>query len=339
MNTHPLRFHFIICLALLWSTVLPVSGASKTTIKLGSLAPEGTPFYDVIYNISNAWEKATDGQVKMKIYAGGVAGSEADMVRKMKIGQLHGASMSAMGLSLIDPGYAALQMPSIIGSEQDLARYRKELLPLIEKRLGEKGYQIMAHTDLGPLYFFTSKKVTNITDLMKLKLCTFATDKNAKEVWVKAGFNIIDLTSSEIMAALQTGMVDGFIHSPLYALSMQWFAKAKYMVKVEYGYVLAASVVSKKRWDKFDPERQKQLIKIADSETDKIQAEIKKLNDSAIPTMIKHGLEVFEPDKKSIPSWHAPIVKVHPISRGTLIPEDVYDKLMKAKSQLNKTEK
>ena len=111
----------------------------------------------------------------------------------------------------------------------------------------------MSHCDMGPLYFFTSKKVTSIEELMKLKVCTFSTNKNSKKVWTRAGFTVIDITSSEVLAGLQTGMIDGFIHSPLYALSMQWFAKAKYMIKVNYGFVLAASVIREKRWNRIDP--------------------------------------------------------------------------------------
>ncbi len=310
----------------------PLFSASKVKIKLGSLAPEGTPFYDVIHQISNAWKAASDGRVNMKIYAGGVAGSENDMVRKMKIGQLHGASMSAMGISTIDPGYAALQLPALIDSREDLAYYRSHMIPVIEKRLKDKGYITMAHCDMGPLYFFTTKKVTTIEELLKLKICTFSTNSDSKMVWTKAGFNVIDITSNEVLAGLQTGMIEGFIHSPLYALSMQWFAKAKYMVKVNYGYVLAATVIKQKSWDKIPPATQQKLLQIAESETIKIGSGIKKLNDGAVPAMVKHGLEVFTPPEKDREKWFSVIRKAHPEARGTMIPAEVYDTLMSAKA-------
>jgi TRAP-type C4-dicarboxylate transport system substrate-binding protein len=309
----------------------PAFGASKTVIKLGSLAPEGTPFYDVIYQISNAWKTASNRKVLLKIYAGGVAGSETDMVRKMKIGQLQGASMSALGISLIDPGYAALQLPALISTETELALYRRHMLPIIEERLAEKDYIAMAHCDMGPLHFFTSKKVTSVEELMKLKVCTFSSNRASKEVWTNAGFTVIDLSSSEVLAGLQTGMIEGFIHSPLYALSMQWFAKAKYMIKVNYGFVLAATVIKKKSWKKISPELRKTLKEIAFQETEKIMIEIKKLNEGAIPAMVKHGLIIVEPSKEDIPRWLGTLSKAYPATRGALIPVNVYDKLMSVK--------
>lgn len=303
-------------------------GQGPVTIKLGSLAPEGTAFYDIMRNIADGWKKASDNRVQLKIYAGGVAGSEPDMIRKMKIGQLQAASLSATGLILIDPSFVVLQLPAMMSSTAELDYCMKEIIPIVSERLKAKGYILLNYTDLGPLYFFTTKKVTTPDELMKLKLCTFATDRDSKELWTRAGYNIIDLNQSDVLAALQTGLADGFFHTPIFALSMQWFGIAKHMVNVNYGYALATAVVKKEIWDKIDPATQAALLAITKAETDRVSPEIRAMDKKAVEAMKKNGLQVFEPAARDIPSWLNPPQKVYPQVRGTLIPAEVFDKAM-----------
>ena len=78
----------LAALALLTAT-LP---ASARTIKHGTLAPEGSPWHDILRDMAEAWKAASDGKITVRIYPGGVVGDEPDMVRKMRVGQLHAAN-------------------------------------------------------------------------------------------------------------------------------------------------------------------------------------------------------------------------------------------------------
>ena len=75
--------------------------ARKTVIKMATLAPEGTPWYALIAKMGERWNEETKGNIRLRIYPGGIVGDERDMIRKMRIGQIHGAAISAEGLSLI----------------------------------------------------------------------------------------------------------------------------------------------------------------------------------------------------------------------------------------------
>jgi TRAP-type C4-dicarboxylate transport system substrate-binding protein len=309
-----------------------VSLCFSQSIKLGTLAPEGTTFYDITQQVANGWKTASGNKINMKIYAGGIAGAEPDLIRKMKIGQLQAASLSATGLILIDPGFAMLQLPAMMSSTSELDYCMKEMYSILSERLKEKGYILLNYMDLGPLYFFTTKKVTTVEELMKLKLCTFATDRESKALWTKAGYNVTDLNQSDVLAALQTGLVEGFIHTPIFALSMQWFGIANHMVNVNYGYALATTVVKKETWDKIDTALQGKFMSIAQSVSSKAMPDIRQMDKKAISAMKQHGLQVFEPAPKDVASWLAPPQKVYPQVRGTLIPEVVFDKAMAARA-------
>ncbi len=252
-----------LCAGLFCLIALPIAHAEQqpVTIKLATLAPEGTIFHDSLLKMANEWTRLSGGKVQIKIYAGGIAGSEDDMVRKIRIGQLHAATISAIGMMQIDPSYAALQVPGMMASYEELDSVRRQLAPRIEKRFADKGFVITNYCDLGHMYFFTAKKTGSIAELQKKKICTFAGDQASKEIWAKAGFNAVDVPMSEMMTALQTGLIDGFMDTPVFALSLQIFAKAPHMINVSYGIAIAATVVQKSVWNKIEPDLQKAFIK------------------------------------------------------------------------------
>ncbi|HXV74234.1 MAG TPA: TRAP transporter substrate-binding protein DctP, partial [Sphingomonadales bacterium] len=74
--------------ALLVALTFIASPARAQTVKLGTLAPEGSVWYNVLRAMGEEWKRVSNGRVQLRIYPGGVAGDDADMVRKMRIGQL-----------------------------------------------------------------------------------------------------------------------------------------------------------------------------------------------------------------------------------------------------------
>jgi len=100
--------HIIILLIL-----TQLAFARKITIKMATLAPEGTDWHGMLVEMGQEWKKATKGRVQLRLYPGGVVGDERDMVRKMRIGQIHAAAISTEGLYEINPNFAALACTSL----------------------------------------------------------------------------------------------------------------------------------------------------------------------------------------------------------------------------------
>lgn len=312
------------------------SAQSTTTIKLGTIAPEGTPFHDILLKINQAWKTTSNGQVQFRIYPGGVSGAEVDMLRKMRLGGLQAATMSSLGIMAIDPAYAVLQVPGMVSSYEELDFIRDQLAPTIEQRLAEKGFIVLSYGEIGSVQFFTTRKATSISELMKLKISSYAADEESKRIWAKAGFNIVDLPSSEVLTGLQTGLIDGFINSPAVALSLQWFAKAKYMLQVNYGIGLAATLVSKSTWDKIDPALAAKLREQSFSIVASGRAAIRDLDRKAVDQMKKYGLEVYTPPASEQASWQEPLVRIYPEISGDLMPADVFQKAIALRDQFRK---
>ncbi|MEI6125960.1 MAG: TRAP transporter substrate-binding protein DctP [Pseudomonadota bacterium] len=335
-KTISVLFMFLLC-------VLPFSNSAAqqqpVVIKLATLAPEGTIFYEALLKMANEWSRLSNGAVQLKIYAGGIAGSEQDMVRKIRIGQLHAATISAIGMMQIDPSYAALQVPGMMSAYDELDYCRQQLAPLIEKRFADKGFVIVNYGDLGYMYFYTSQKTQSIAELQKKKICTFAGDQASKEIWARAGFNAVDIPLSEMLTALQTGLIDGFMDTPVFALSLQLFAKAKNMINVHYGIAIAATIIQKSQWDKINPELQKKLLKASGDLAAEMKGEVRGMDEKAIAEMKKYGLEITEVSPGDAPAWIEPLQKIYPEIREKLIPKDIFDKTIELRNQFRAQKK
>jgi TRAP-type C4-dicarboxylate transport system substrate-binding protein len=324
-----------LCAVLLCLAAAPAARAEQQplTIKLATLAPEGTIFYDSLLKMANEWTRLSGGKVKVKIYAGGIAGSEDDMVRKIRIGQLHAATLSAIGMMQIDASYTALQLPGMMSTYEELDHVRRQLAPQIEKRFADKGFVVANYCDLGHMYFFTAKKTGSIAELQKKKICTFAGDQASKEIWAKAGFNAVDVPMSEMMTALQTGLIDGFMDTPVFALSLQIFAKAPNMINVSYGIAIGATIVQKNVWNKIEPDLQKAFIKASQDLVAQSQAEVRSMDEKAIAEMKKYGLQTTEVAPQDVQLWLDPLQKIYPEIREKLIPKDIFDKTIELRNQ------
>ena len=101
--------------------------AKKIVIKMATLAPEGTEWHGLLVDLGQQWKEQTDGEVRLRIYPGGVVGDETDMVRKMRIGQIHGAAMSTEGMSEINPYFTSFYMPLLYQSYDEVDFVRKKL--------------------------------------------------------------------------------------------------------------------------------------------------------------------------------------------------------------------
>lgn len=308
-------------------------------IKLATLAPEGTVFYDALLKIGSEWARLSNGKVQVKIYAGGVAGAEPDMVRKLRIGQLQAVTISAIGMMAIDPSFAVLQVPGMMASYDELDYCREQLAPLLERRFADKGFVIINYGELGHMYFFTSSRAESVAELSQRKICTFATDQSSKEIWAHSGFNAVDIPLSEVLTSLQTGLIDGFINTPVFALSLQIFSKAKYMVDVSYGIAVAGTILQKAAWDKIEPGLQATLLAAARDIALQTRQDVRGMDARAITEMKKYGLEIVAVSPQDAPAWVEPVQKSYPEIREKLIPKDIFDRTLELRGRFRTQKK
>ena len=54
--------------------------ARKMRVKMATLAPDGSPWHEMLKDLGARWDELSNGEVTLKVWAGGVAGDEMTVV-------------------------------------------------------------------------------------------------------------------------------------------------------------------------------------------------------------------------------------------------------------------
>lgn len=310
----------IVATLVLSLLLLLATPAFAQTVKLGTLAPEGSPWYNIIRDMTEAWKEGTGGKIRVRLYPGGIAGDDPDMVRKMRIGQLHAAVLTGAGLSDIAPEIQALMMPMMLASYEELDFVRDRLAPKLEAILEAKGFKVLNWGEAGWVTFFTQKPVVRPEDLRPLKLFVWSSDTAYVEAWKDAGYRPVPLAATEIHTALQSGLINAFATTPIAALSFQWFGLAKHMTDLKWAPLIGATVISTRKWQRIPNEVKPIIVEVAREAGARIRGETRKLGDNAVEVMKKHGLVVHPVLPEVVAHWERSARAGYPKIVGKVVP-------------------
>ena len=305
----------------------------QTVIKMGTLAPDGSPWHQALQLMGERWRKISAGQVKLVIYPGGVLGDEPDMVNKMRIGQIQAAGLSGAGLSGIEPGVMALQIPMMFDSYEELDYVRERVAPRLEKMVEARGYVVLNWGDVGWVHFFTTRPATRMGDMRKMKLLTLAGDNDTLELWKANGFRAVPLAATDILTGLQTGLVEAVPNTPLFALLDQSFGIARNMIDVKWAPLIGATVITRRMWDSLPAAQRSDMMKAAREAGVSLRDGIRKMGDEAIVTMQKRRLQVIHADAAALAEWRREAEGVYPKLRGGQVPAELFDEVRKLRDE------
>jgi TRAP-type C4-dicarboxylate transport system substrate-binding protein len=308
---------------------LAAPAAAAQTLKMATLVPEGSIWDKSERDLSAAIQTATTGKVKFQIYPGGVAGDEPDFVRKMRIGQLQGALLSAPGLGDIDPAFFIFHVPLLFENDAEVMHVLDGMRSELGQRLEAKGFVLLHWTNVGWLRFFASKTVANFDDFKKRKQFVWGTDGRLQKWYQELGLTPVSMSGADVLTGLQTGLIEALPATPLAALSLQWFRPAPYMLDHRFAPLLGALVVSKSTWDKVAAADRETILKLARETEAKLFADIPKQEETALAEMQKRGLTILKEPAGDAEKWLALGREFQTRFRTSSVPPDVFDRTMK----------
>jgi TRAP-type C4-dicarboxylate transport system substrate-binding protein len=293
-------------IALLFALTLPVAANAQTTVlKIATLAPEGSSWMNLFHEWGRAVETHSGGRLKLKFYAGGVAGDERDAVRKMRVGALSGAAVTAIGLGLIQSEVRVLELPMLVRNWEELDYLRNTLDGDLRKKFEEKGYVLLGWGDVGQVHIFSNIPLKSKADLAQTKLWAWVDDPMVKTLFSQLGANGIPLGVPDVLPSLQTGLINACYGSPLSTLALQWYTKVKYMTSLHITQAIGASVLTKRDFDKLSPDLQKILLEDSRELEKKVLKQIRTDNDKALAQMKAAGLQVIDSPKDMVADFEA----------------------------------
>jgi TRAP-type C4-dicarboxylate transport system substrate-binding protein len=309
----------------LWSAGAAAQGV---VIKMATLVPDGSSWHGILKEMAEEWKAASGGAVTLRIYAGGVAGDDSDVVRKMRLGTLGAGLLSSAGLADVDRSVYAMQVPMAFADYAEFDAVLERFGPEIAAALAAKGFVLLDWVDGGWVRFFAKTPVATPEDLKKLKLFAWAGDTSAVEIWKAAGFNPVPLPSTEISTALQTGLINALPTTPQAALLLGWFNQAKHMTDINWAVLLGGMVIAEPVWRKVPEAQRAALLDSARRAGARLREETRRRAAADLDAMRSRGLAVVPLDAAAADAWQKAASAVLPRVRGEFAPAAAYDRAM-----------
>ena len=324
----------LLTLTILLSVLTAWQSMAAVTIKLATLVPERSVWGNVLRDMGAEWKEVTDGNVVLRIYPGGVAGDDPDVVRKMRIGQLHAGTLTLAGLSEIDNSFNLFSVPMFFESYEEYFYVLEQLEPTLREILAKKGFELLHWGHGGWIHLFAIEEVISVDDLKDLKLFVWAGSDKLVRWWKDSGYHPVPLAFTDVPTGLQTGMIEAMPNTPLAALSFQYFRNTPFMLEMGFGPFLGATLVTTKAWDKIGDEDRKAILASSDKAAERFRTEVPSQDTKAIAEMKKRGLTVTPADNPAVQAaWRTEAQKFAREMRETFVPPDLYDMAIKARDE------
>jgi TRAP-type C4-dicarboxylate transport system substrate-binding protein len=300
----------------------------KFFIKFATIAPEGSTWLKHLRSLDKNLREKSGGQLGFRIYAGGIAGDELDVLRKIRIGQLHCAAFSGVGLSQILPMVRILDLPFLFRNYEEVDLVNRELQGFFAEEFRKKDFEFIAWAEVGNVYLFSKKPIRKVPDLHGLKIWTWYGDPISKEFFSLLGTNPIPLTITDVTTALNTGMIDTFYAPPIGALALQWYTYVKYMNSLPLAHATSAVLISSKYYRDIPPN----LSKILKDEFRKAMADLtsdlRQQTEESIKLIQKSGVEIIPvPPKTELQSFYDTHNRVAQKLAGEIYPKALLDRV------------
>ncbi|MGA9117233.1 MAG: TRAP transporter substrate-binding protein DctP [Bacteroidota bacterium] len=279
-----------------WCLLAAVCGAAAAqqhTIKFASIAPEGSTWLNVMREYDAAIRKESGGRLGFKIYPGGVQGEDRDVLRKIRLGQLHSAGLTGFGLGEIAPRLRILDAPFLFENYEEVDHLYERFDGEFRAALAENNYVLLGWAEVGFVHVFANSPVRTPADMDGVKMWMWEGDPIAEATFRAFGVSPIPLAVTDVLTSLQTGLVNAAYASPLAAIAMQWHTRVKYMMDIPLADASGAVVLSRKMFDSLPPDLQDILVRNGKKYLTLLTRKSREENARAIQTLKKNGVEVI----------------------------------------------
>jgi len=304
------------------------SALNAVTIKIASIVPAKSPWANALDEIGREWKKITNGQVDIRVYPGGIAGSEEDTIRKIRMGALGGAMLSNFGMQKILKDVYVLNIPFMIHSDDELNYVLERLQPHLEKQIEALGFKVVIWSSSGWVKFFSKDPLVYPEDLKKHKLSFATGEPELEQSFKKAGFHIVPIELKDLMMGLQSGMVNAFYLPPLIAASGQYFGITSNMCPLDVAPIIGGIVISERVWKQIPVQFHAEMTAVTQKLSKRLLKEAIELEQEAIDTMVENGLKINALPPDAPARWAQSIAEGTDELIGEAFSRDIYDRVV-----------
>ena len=285
--------------------LLQAAASDAATLKIATISPDGLSWMKKFRASTRQIEGLTEGRVKFKIYPGGVQGDDATVLRKMRIGQLHGGVLAAGSLTHFYPDLQIYNLPLQFRSNAEVDYIRQEMDQMIADGLEASSVLTFAFIETGFAYLMSKDPVTSVADLKDLKAWIPDGDPIAAELVKSFGVSPIPLNITDVLAGLQTGLINAVMAPPAVALALQWHNHVSYMTDLPLVYIYSTMVMQEKAFGRVSEGDQAIIRSVLSQVFAEIERDTRVDNERALQAISTVGVQSLSVSDDELAEWQS----------------------------------
>ncbi len=273
-----------------------INGSAPLTIKFATLAPEGSTWMLTLREMDAELQQRSSGRIRFVFYPGGVLGDEIDVIRKIRIGQLHGGAFSGVGLGSVLPSVRVLELPLLFEGADDADFVTGRLEENFARAFEKRGFVFLAFAEAGPVHIFSQNAIRRRQDLKGIKLWTWYGDPLAEALFRTYQVTTVPLALPDVFPSLQTGLINAFYAPPLAAIALQWFNQVSYMSSQWLTRAIGGMLISRSRWRTIPEDLRITLKDVAKKYARQVVVKTRRENQEALTVLKRNGIQIVDLD-------------------------------------------
>ena len=312
--------------------------ANAVDIKIASVAPDGSRWMQQMRAGAEEVNARTGGRVAIRFYPGGVMGNDAQVLRKIRIGQLQGGAFTAGGLG---ERYGALNLygiPLLFRSLDEVDAVRAQFDPEIAAGLERAGFVTFGFIEGGFANLLSHEPISSVEDMRRKKVWVPEGDAISFLAMEAMGLSPSVLPVTDVLTGLQTGLLDITFASPVAALVLQWHTKVKYITDLPVSYSMGVFAIEKSVYSGLSAEDQQVVREVMGRYIQGLDREARDDNREAAEVLARSGLQTVTVNQADVEGWRRTMESIHPQLRARPdIDAGMFDRLLAALAEYRRT--
>jgi TRAP-type C4-dicarboxylate transport system substrate-binding protein len=280
----------VLALGVALAPIASRASVPETVIKLAVLAPRAPQLVIEMKRQNQRLAAITGGRVSIRVYWGGSAGDERDVLRKMRKAQIDASVFTLPVVSDFVREALVLESPALCLRYEQLDALRAKLVPSFDAEAYQNQMKILAWGDFGKLRYYSKQRIEVPGDFRRTRPWKYPESQVLTELYRIIGANGVPLEIAEVYGALETGMIDTFWGTSLLTTLLQWQRSAKY-VSLPFGFINGALVLRRGVWDALPGDVQSGIAAMIAEDTLQLQRGFRAQDESAHARLLSRGYE------------------------------------------------
>jgi TRAP-type C4-dicarboxylate transport system substrate-binding protein len=305
------------------------ASAQQVQLKVATLAPDGSKWMTAARRAAEEISSRTGDRVAVRYYPGGTMGTDQAVLRKMRIGQLHGGAILIGSLTDVEPNVELYNLPLLFHDSSEVDAVRAAFDTRLLGMLADKGFEAFGFVETGFVYLMSTRAVGSFADLEGRKIWMPEGDAISQAIADAAGLSPVPLAIADVLTGLQTGLVDTVAAPPVGAVALQWFTKATYVTDLPVTYVYGTLVVTEESMGRMSEPDRAVVREVLTATVTELDRGAREDNEQARQALARQGVTFIAPNDEMQRRW----TSVAAEATQTLVGRQRYDRALLSEIQ------